>query len=95
MENFKFDKEIKNLSKTINELHNTLHQLLSAGDEPKKGELRLIRSKIKDSRILLSHIQKELLLKDENYQIESKILKQKYQEKKTKINGDEDDQEEC
>jgi len=82
MEQIKFESEIKSLSKTINELHNTLHSLVSAGNEPKKGELRLIRSKIKDSRILLEHIQKELLAKDEHYQVESQNLKQLYQNKK-------------
>jgi hypothetical protein len=78
----KFEKEIKNLSKAINELHNTLHQLVSAGNEPKKGELRLIRSKIKDSRTLLEFIQKELLAKDDHYQEVSKNLKKIYREKK-------------
>jgi hypothetical protein len=84
MEQLKFESEIKNLSKTINELHNTLHQLVSVGNIPKKGELRLIRSKIKDSRVLLEFIQKELLKKDESYQKDSQILKQMYQEKKQK-----------
>lgn len=84
MEQLKFEKEIKNLSKTINELHNTLHSLVSVGNEPKKGELRLIRGKIKDSRILLEHIQKELLKKDEIYQEESQVLKQLYRDKKKK-----------
>jgi len=85
MEQHKFDKEIKNLSRAINELHNTLHQLLSTGNDPKKGELRLIRGKIKDSRVLLEHVQKEILAKDEYYQEQSKILKQQYQDKKSKV----------
>jgi len=84
MEQHKFDKEIKNLSRAINELHNTLHQLLSTGNDPKKGELRLIRGKIKDSRVLLEHVQKEILAKDEYYQEQSKILKQQYHDKKAK-----------
>ncbi len=84
MEQFKFQSEITSLSKTINELHNILHQLVSVGNNPKKGELRLLRSKLKDNRILLEHIQKELLKKDENYQLESQALKQIYQEKKQK-----------
>lgn len=91
MENHKFEKEIKNLSRTINELHNTLHNLLSISNLPKRGELRFIRSKLKDSRVLLESIQKDLLLKDDEYQEESKILKQRYQEKKLsdKENGQE------
>jgi hypothetical protein len=91
MENHKFEKEIKNLSRTINELHNTLHNLLSISNLPKRGELRFIRSKLKDSRVLLESIQKDLLLKDDEYQEESKILKQRYQEKKIsdKENGEE------
>ena len=91
MEQIKFEKEIKNLSKIINELHNNLHSLVSIGNEPKKGELRLIRSKIKDSRILLEHVQKELLAKDEHYQIESQTLKQIYINKKNKNKNDQEE----
>jgi hypothetical protein len=84
MEQFKFQSEITNLSRTINDLHNILHQLVSVGNSPKKGELRLLRTKLKDNRILLEHVQKELLKKDEIYQADSKILKKQYQEKKNK-----------
>lgn len=88
MEQLKFESEIKNLSRTISELHNTLHSLVSVGNNPKKGELRLLRGKIKDSRILLEHIQKELLKKDEIYQEESRVLKKQYQDKKLKEEND-------
>jgi hypothetical protein len=81
-EQSKFTSEVSNLSKVIAELHHVLNQLASVNNEPKTGELRLIRSKLKDSRELLEYIQKELLKKDDLYQEQSKKLKQQYQDKK-------------
>jgi hypothetical protein len=81
-ENTKFNSEVSNLSKVISELHNILNQLASVNNTPKAGELRLIRGKIKDNRVMLENIQKALLEKDTTYQEQSKKLKQQYQDKK-------------
>jgi len=80
-----FDIEIEKISDCISSLHLILQSLLTLSQEnPKSGELRIIRSKIRGIKILLDASQKSLLEKDDSYKKIKPILQKQYLEKKAK-----------
>jgi hypothetical protein len=80
-----FDKEIEEISNCISSLHLVLQSLITFSQEnPKSGELRIIRSKIRGIKILLDSCQKTILNKDNSYLKIKPILQQQYLEKKSK-----------
>ena len=79
MSNNKFNSEELLLSECINSLHLMLQTILNYRyEDPKNGELRNIRSKLRDIKKKVVSCQKSCLDKDEEYMKLKPKLKEKY-----------------
>lgn len=79
MSNHKFNTEEVLLSECINSLHLMLQTIINYRyEEPKHGELRNIRSKLRDIKRKVVNCQKSCLEKDDEYMKLKPKLKEKY-----------------